>query len=223
MPHTVRVRNESRVHPSMPKPPPRPGRTRRNLPADVWRERILQAARVLFAEEGYDGPSMEAIARLAGLSRARLYRLFPSRRDVFNAVIADDATRLGGELLLQLAKAPTTREQVAAIVQVFFGFVESRHERNRVFYSTDSGSDPAVGESLRVVRFALAQSFATHLIHAPDRPPGLSEVEVRLIASGVIALAEGAASAWLSGPHMDRERSVEIVIDTALRALQPAV
>jgi AcrR family transcriptional regulator len=219
MDEPVRAPDPRGLDAALPRPAPRRGRTRRNLPAEVWRERILQAARVLFAEEGYDGPSMEDIARLAGLSRARLYHLFPSRRDVFNAVISADAQRLGGELLLALAQQTTTRDKVSAMVRVFFGYVESRHERNRVFYAADTGSDPAVGESLRVVRTALAETFAQHLAQASDRPSGLSTAEIRLVANGVIALAEGAAASWLSGPHIDRERSVEIVTDTALRAL----
>jgi AcrR family transcriptional regulator len=214
--------DDREVRVAMPRPAPRPGRTRRNLPADVWRDRILQVARVLFAEEGFDGPGMEEIAKLAGLSRARLYKLFPTRRDVFNAVIAEDAQRLGGELLLALAQERTTRDKVRAMVRVFFTYVENRHERNRVFYATSSGADAALGESLRVVRTALAESFAQHLSQSPERPAGLSTAEVRLIANGVIALAEGAAASWLSGPHIDRDRSVDIVTDTALRALQPA-
>lgn len=216
------VDDDRRAYASLPRPAPRPGRTRRNLPADVWRERILQVARVLFAEEGYDTPSMEEIAKLAGLSRARLYRLFPTRRDVFNAVIAADAQRLGGELLLALAQQATTRDKVRAMVSVFFAYVESRHERNRVFYAATAGADAAVGEALRVVRTALAESFAQHLTQSPEKPPGLTPSEIRLVANGVIALAEGAAASWLSGPHIDRARSVEIVTETALRALQPS-
>ena len=219
MPNPERVADHIPVQRSLPKPMPRPGRTRRNLPEDVWRERIVHSARVLFAEEGYDGPSMDEIAKLAGLSRARLYRIFPSRRDVFNAVITDEARRLGGELLLALAGASTTREKVHAMVAVFFGYVENWHERHRVFYTTDAGSDPAVGASLRVVRTALAENLAHHLVTASDRPAWLTDAGVPLVANGVIALAEGAATSWLSGPRIDRARAIELVTNTALRAL----
>jgi hypothetical protein len=73
-----------------------------------------------------------------------------------------------------------------------------------------------------VVRNALAGSFAAQLAAAPDRASHLSADEIRIVASGVIALAEGAAVSWLSGPHLDRDRAVQVVADTALRALQPA-
>lgn len=42
------------------------------------RERIIAAARAVFASEGFDAP-LDAIARQAGVGRATLYRNFPDR------------------------------------------------------------------------------------------------------------------------------------------------
>src|SRR5215218_1377713 len=48
------------------------------------RERILAAARDVFAERGLDAP-LEAIARRAGVGQATLYRRFPTRQDLLAA------------------------------------------------------------------------------------------------------------------------------------------
>ena len=220
VPDPVDSRRESVAAALALRPEPRPGRKRRNLPADAWRERVLQAARVVFADEGYEGASMEEIATLAGISRAGLYRQFPGRRDLFDAMIAEDATRLAGELLLEFAKLRTAEAKVRAVVSVFFGFVEARHERNRVFFASGAGGDPGVTESLRVVRAALAETLAQNLVRADVAADGRSS-ELRLVANGVIGLAEGAATSWLQGPHYDRDRAIEVVAGTALRALEP--
>jgi AcrR family transcriptional regulator len=198
--------------------PARPGRTRRNLPADEWKLRIIQATRVLFSERGYDGTTMEDIAKLSGISRARLYRLYPGRRELFEAIIAQDAKNLAGELLLELAQAQGTPAKVRAMVTVFFRFVETRRERNRVLYSDPGKSDPALTELMRTVRNALADTFAQDL-SAAIAPTTMDRDELRLMAHAVIAMAEGAATAWVSGPHLDMDRSVEIVTNVALRAL----
>ncbi|HLT62810.1 MAG TPA: helix-turn-helix domain-containing protein [Microlunatus sp.] len=52
------------------------------------RERILQAARVLFAERGPDVP-MAAIARRAEVGMATLYRRFPTKEELVAEVFAD--------------------------------------------------------------------------------------------------------------------------------------
>ncbi|MFE7740853.1 TetR/AcrR family transcriptional regulator [Nocardia sp. NPDC057455] len=56
--------------------------------AERNRERIIDAARRLFAREGL-GVSMAAVAREAGVGNATLARRFPSREDLIAAVFAD--------------------------------------------------------------------------------------------------------------------------------------
>ncbi|TDE35742.1 TetR/AcrR family transcriptional regulator [Nonomuraea mesophila] len=54
------------------------------------RERLLEAARRLFADRGLDVP-LEEIARTAGVSIGTLYNRFPTREDLVEAVFEDRA------------------------------------------------------------------------------------------------------------------------------------
>jgi AcrR family transcriptional regulator len=58
-------------------------------------ERLLDAARKVFADQG-GGASMEAIAKQAGVGVGTLYRHFPRRIDVVEAVYRDDVDALVG-------------------------------------------------------------------------------------------------------------------------------
>ena len=51
------------------------------------RREILSAARALFASEGYADTGMEVVARQASVSTATLYAHFPSKTDLFRAVV----------------------------------------------------------------------------------------------------------------------------------------
>lgn len=51
------------------------------------RREILNAARALFASEGYADTGMEVVARMASVSTATLYAHFPSKADLFRAVV----------------------------------------------------------------------------------------------------------------------------------------
>jgi AcrR family transcriptional regulator len=222
MPTPGRGDGEPQRHPALlqfPLPQARPGRTRRNLPADEWRARIIQVARVLFAEHGYDAVTMEEIARNASISRARLYRLFPGRREVFEAILTQDAQTLAGELLLELAAAEDAAAKVRALVEVFFRFVEARQERHRILYSHAGQADPALAEMMRTVRGALAEALSQQLAPLRADAGRRSPAELRLMAHGIIAMAEGAATAWASGPRLEREQSVRLITDIVLRAL----
>jgi AcrR family transcriptional regulator len=58
-------------------------------------ERIVDAARKVFADQG-GGASMEAIAKQAGVGVGTLYRHFPKRIDVVEAVYREDVDQLVG-------------------------------------------------------------------------------------------------------------------------------
>lgn len=205
-----------RLRARLPVATPRPGRTRRNLPPEEWRFRIMHVARTLFNERGYDETRMEEIAKVAGISRPRLYAFFPGRRELFEAIITQDAQSLAGELLLELAGAAQLDGKVRVLVDVFFRFVDVRQDRNRLLYSEAAQSDPALSELMRTVRSALAETLSNQL--ADTAEVRQDPRERRLMAHAVIALAEGAATAWVSGPHLDRDRATRIVTDVALRA-----
>ncbi|MBS0564541.1 MAG: TetR/AcrR family transcriptional regulator [Proteobacteria bacterium] len=51
---------------------------------------ILAAARSAFAEKGFDGASMQDLARAAGMSAGNFYRYFPSKNAIVEAMIAHD-------------------------------------------------------------------------------------------------------------------------------------
>lgn len=60
-------------------------RTRTRLSADERRAEVVEAAIRAFAQGGLNGTSTEAIARDAGISHAYLFRLFPTKKELFLA------------------------------------------------------------------------------------------------------------------------------------------
>ncbi|ATL26233.1 TetR/AcrR family transcriptional regulator [Streptomyces formicae] len=76
---------------------------RRPMRADARRnyDRLLTAARAAFAEHGTDA-SLEDIARRAGLGVGTLYRHFPTRDDLLEAVFHDSVEGLQAQALARL-------------------------------------------------------------------------------------------------------------------------
>jgi AcrR family transcriptional regulator len=66
---------------------PRPIREPRTPEAVATRDRILLAARALFAERGFDGTSVRMIANRAGVSDPAVHYYFPSKYDLFRALM----------------------------------------------------------------------------------------------------------------------------------------
>jgi len=69
------------------------------------RQRILISGLEVFAERGYPGATMSAIAERAGLGAASLYRYFPSKTELFGAVVTPEIAREFRSLLDRRVRA----------------------------------------------------------------------------------------------------------------------
>lgn len=58
--------------------------------ADVRTAEILGNIRLTFAEKGFDGASMQDLARAAGMSVGNFYRYFPSKAAMIEAIVLRD-------------------------------------------------------------------------------------------------------------------------------------
>lgn len=69
------------------------------------RERILTAALQVFARHGFVGATMAAIAEQAGLGTASLYRYYPGKGELFDAVVTPELARQFEALLERRVRA----------------------------------------------------------------------------------------------------------------------
>ena len=76
------------------------------------KEKILDAALTLFAENGYDGTSVEQIAGIVGIKAPSLYKHYKGKEDILNALIDSAEARyeemFGSEK--NIGKVPQSRE-----------------------------------------------------------------------------------------------------------------
>jgi AcrR family transcriptional regulator len=81
------------------------------LPALRSRERILDVAEALFASHGFGGVGLAEVAERAGLGKASLFHHFPSKAQLYCAVMARVLTTLDDALVRALAAggSPTER------------------------------------------------------------------------------------------------------------------
>ena len=81
------------------------------LPAARSRERILDVAEARFASHGFGGVGLAEVATRAGLGKASLFHHFPSKAQLYCAVMARVLTTLDDALVRALAEggSPTQR------------------------------------------------------------------------------------------------------------------
>jgi len=88
------------------------------------RERVLEAAKAVFSAGGPDA-SLEAVARRAGVGIGTLYRHFPTREALFEAVYRREVEQLG-ELSEQLKSEPQPVEALRQWLRSTVEFVATK-------------------------------------------------------------------------------------------------
>lgn len=132
---------------------------RRRLEPAARRDELIAAGAELFAARPYDAVRMDEVARRAGASRALLYRYFPAKRDLFEAVYREAAARLldASPLRPELG----LYEQLTAALDAHLDyFAAHRHAvlaANRVL-AGDPVIQAVIGDELAVLRDRLVEA-----------------------------------------------------------------
>ena len=90
--------------------------TGRKRDTSAKRASILDAAIKTFRDEGYDKASMDRIAEIAGASKRTVYNHFPSKEDLFQAVVDRFGQEMHALKLIPYEPGRTLEEQLSEFV-----------------------------------------------------------------------------------------------------------
>lgn len=102
-----------------------PGRkplTARALAKQSTRAKLLQAARQLFTEQGYEGATIRDIAAAAGMSTGAVFANFTEKFDLFREIAADDMARLAQAMRDGASAGKTVDEALLGIFTAGYAY-----------------------------------------------------------------------------------------------------
>jgi AcrR family transcriptional regulator len=89
---------------------------RRLLARPERRAAILRAAASAFAHRGFADTSMDDVAAAAGITKLIVYRHFPSKEALYEAVLEQVSTRLAEEFVARVGAVPPPRLGITAML-----------------------------------------------------------------------------------------------------------
>ncbi|MGA0562177.1 TetR/AcrR family transcriptional regulator [Ancylobacter sp. VNQ12] len=82
-------------------------------PESTKRRDIIDGARRVFFDKGFDGASMDEVAKAAGVSKATIYVYFSSKEELFEALVLNDRARSAEHLF----EVDTSTGDVASVLR----------------------------------------------------------------------------------------------------------
>jgi AcrR family transcriptional regulator len=186
------------------------------------RQAIMRAARKLFAQHGYKGTSVAAVAASAGLSQPGLLHHYPSKTELLLAVLESRDSEDG-----RLSSPRLDAEGVGIIdgLGALVAHNQSEPDQVRMFSmllgEAVAADHPAHGYF--ATRYdKIRHRFIRHLDKARDSGNLSSDVDVEALANVLIAVLDGLQFQWLLDESVDMSRSYAMVADLIRTALDPA-
>ena len=88
-------------------------------------DQVLQGARTVFLRDGFDGASVDEIAREAGVSKATLYAYFPDKQLLFKEICAQECLRQTQDAEAEIDPAMTVEAMLMLAGERIAGFMMS--------------------------------------------------------------------------------------------------
>jgi AcrR family transcriptional regulator len=188
------------------------------MPKEQRRTQVLDAARAVFVESGYYAAGMDVIAERAGVSKPVLYQHFPSKLDLYLALL--DA---GLEELLEATDAAArettdNKLRVQRTMRAYFAFVDNPDGAYRLVFESDLMNEPAVSVRVEAANHEIAKRIAKVI----SQDTGLRPDEALLLGSGMQGMAQVAARRWLAHDSvlMTRDEAADLIAALAWRGIR---
>jgi AcrR family transcriptional regulator len=177
----------------------------RRLTAEQRRRQLYAVALELFSQRGYRATTMDDIAEAAGVTKPLLYQHFSSKRALYLELVDSIARDLLAAIREAVNQADGPRQQVELGFAAYFRLVIAREPEFRLLYGRDHADDMELGRALRTVEDAIAEAID------PLIAAGLEPDHRRLLAYGIVGMAEGASRRFMEqrqqgeGPAVEEE------------------
>lgn len=167
---------------------------------------VLDAAYSLFVDGGYEGTSMDDVARAAGVSKPVVYDCFASKQELFNAMLDREEARILGETRDALGTAAGDDPE-ATLIEGFTAFlraVSASPETYRiVFLGEGAGNDAVAARISRGVEMqaGAAAAIARRWVERfSEREGEDAEAAALLLGQVIVGLAQAGARTLLRDP-----------------------
>lgn len=186
------------------------------LPRDERRAQLLAAALEVFTAAGYHSAAMDEIADRAGVSKPVLYQHFPSKLDLYLAVLDTHIDSLVFAIQRAIQSTPDNAKRVQATIAAYFDFIEAEGEAFRLLFESDMNVEPAVRERLNRMTYDCAAAVSAVI----SIDTGLPQEAAMLLGVGLIGSAQVTARHWLErDSKLSREQAQSLATNIIWRGI----
>jgi AcrR family transcriptional regulator len=181
------------------------------------RAQLLDVARRVFGNSGFHAASMETVAKEAGVTKPILYDHFPSKKDLYLALLDADLGALHDDVRAALDSPLGNRERIRASFQAYFDFVDGHGEGFRLLMQETVSAEVDFRERVAEIRDQILAEVAELIVRESK---GLLDREhAEIVALALIGMVETVAQRQPGGRAEKRKEAVDVLVRLAWRGI----
>jgi AcrR family transcriptional regulator len=182
------------------------------VPRAVRERQLVELAEGLFSERGYQGASMDELARRAGVTKPVVYELFGSKDGLFRACLERSAERLATDVA-EAVRAETDPE--ARLRAGGLAFLRFAADHRLAWQLMMEGRFSDTATEVRRRQAALVVDLLREIA-----PAGVDQRELEVAAHAVNSAYEGVAHWMWEHPDVPLERLADWTVELLLPGLR---
>jgi len=153
------------------------------------RERIVELARQLFREKGFDAVSMDEVAKRAEVGVGTLYRHFPSKESLYDSAIQAWVETVNAAVEQALASDGSARERLLSWFDTYVAFL-TRH-KGAAWRITGALGDPGSPFAAKCATYLNANQRVIDALNAEGAlRDGVDAMQLSRLVGGVAAVVD---------------------------------
>lgn len=191
---------------------------------DDWMVReILSTAKQLFNQHGLKKTTMEDIATAMGKGKSTLYYYFPSKVEIFEAVVEEELVNMLRALKKAIECAPTAKEKLKAYSRVRLSITEKFRNLSAVVYENVMNHLEMVvrlKQKHDILQIDLIQNILHNGMQSKEFKQ-MSENQIQLFSKSFVAAFRG-LELWLhdTSTMVSKNSSTDVLIEMLVDGLK---
>lgn len=189
---------------------------RKRLTAAARRDVIAAAATELFAERGYQGASIEQIARRSGVTPPVVYDHFPSKQALYRELLEGHFADLQQVWRQHFVGDDPPQQRIARSFDAWFAYMETHPFAGRMLFRDTTG-DPAIAAMHAEVAAASRAAVMPLVAGEPamfDLADAAAGAILDMTWEVLRGVLQGLAIWWSEHPEVPREQVVAVAMNT---------
>ena len=186
---------------------------------EIRRLEILEAAKEIFSNKGYHAADVNEIAQLAKIAKGTVYLYFPSKKDLFLAVIEAGIDSLTSQMESTIKENTNPLEKIKSAIRTYMLFFKNNQKFYRLLVNPDLEIFEDVSEKFKNIKLAKLPQIADTINDGINKKL-IRSIDAATLSYMILGIVDFVLFQWLSNPEKESiEQKINQVYDVLFKGI----